>query len=208
MVQSFPDSHYRFFSKESGMYEVIDDVYSHRADVGVIAITELSEKLIRRLLDTHDLEFHEIVAVPPCVYVRKGHPLTQADHLTDADLEGYPYIYFEHAQGVAADFSEEYPIAPIKHPDRRINVNSRASIMRILSSTDAYTTGSGLLTDIPLSQSVVTLPLAEKSLVHVGWISPKGSALSALASQYLHLLEQSIDESIRFTEALRHSYDK
>lgn len=204
MVQSLPDNHYRLSSKETGMHEVIDDVYNHRADIGVIAITELSEKLIRRLLDARDLEFREIVAVPPCVYVRKGHPLTRTSHLTDADLEGFPYVYFEHAQGVAADFSEEYPIAPIRHPDRCINVNSRASIMRILSSTDAYTTGSGLLTDLPLSQHVVTLPLEGKSLIHIGWIFPKGSTPSALTNQYLRLLKQSIEEAICFSESQRH----
>ena len=33
------------------MDAVIDDVYDHRSDIGVIFLTELTEKMIRRLLD-------------------------------------------------------------------------------------------------------------------------------------------------------------
>ena len=187
------------------MYEVIDDVCNRRAEIGVISITEVSEKMIRRLLDARDLEFHEITAVQPCIFVRKGHPLTQVSHLTDSDLEPYPYVLFELTQGVASDFSEEYPVPSTKRPDRCIHVNSRASVMRILSSTDAYTTGSGLLTDHAINQPIVTLPLDGKNSVHIGWISPRGSILSLLALQYLGLLTQAVEDSISFTNSLRQS---
>ena len=111
------------------MDAVIDDVYDHRADIGVIFLTELTEKMIRRLLDARELEFHEVAAVSPCVYVRKGHPLAGLDTVSEADLEGYPYVSFEHAQGVAADFSEEYPELSLKRPDRCIHDNNRATII-------------------------------------------------------------------------------
>ena len=35
----------------------------------------LTTESVRRLLDARELEFHEIAAVSPCIYVRKGHPL-------------------------------------------------------------------------------------------------------------------------------------
>ena len=51
---------------------VIDDVYDHRADVGVICLTDLTEKIICRLLDARELEFHELAAVCPCIVCSRG----------------------------------------------------------------------------------------------------------------------------------------
>ena len=73
---------------------VIDDVYDHRADVGIICLTDLTEKIIRRLLDARELDFHELAAVVPCAYVRRGHPLADRTSLTEEDLSGYPYVAF------------------------------------------------------------------------------------------------------------------
>ena len=69
------ENRFRFGLRETGMDGVIDDVYDHRADVGVICLTDLTEKIICRLLDARELEFHELAAVCPCIYVRGGHPL-------------------------------------------------------------------------------------------------------------------------------------
>ena len=95
---------------------VIDDVYDHRADVGIICLTDLTERIIRKLLEARELDFHELAAVSPCVYLRQGHPLASLPSLTEEDLDGYPYVAFEHDQGVASDFFEEYPMATLKKP--------------------------------------------------------------------------------------------
>ena len=45
MLQTVEENRYQFSIKETGMDEVIDAVYDHRADVGVIFITDLTEKI-------------------------------------------------------------------------------------------------------------------------------------------------------------------
>ena len=55
MLGTAEDNRYRYSIKETGMDAVIDDVYDHRADIGVIFLTELTEKMIRRLLDAREL---------------------------------------------------------------------------------------------------------------------------------------------------------
>ena len=75
-------------------------------DIGVCCLTDLTEKIIRRLLDARELDFHEIASVSPCIYVRKGHPLASRGGVSEEDLAGYPYVSFEHSQGVGTDFSE------------------------------------------------------------------------------------------------------
>ncbi len=203
LLQTAEDHRFRFSLRETGMDAVIDDVYDHRADLGVIFLTELTEKIICRLLDARGLVFHETAAVAPCVYLRRDHPLAGRKAVTEADLEGYPYVSFQRSQGVAADFSEEYP--SMRRPDRWIHVNNRATMMSVLARTDAFTTGSGLLVESFISQAVVTVPLADKSPVRIGWIAPRNGRLAPRAEQFVALLESAVADSIRFTEQLHRS---
>ena len=205
MLRRTTDNRYVFSIREAGMDAVIDDVYDHRTDNGVIFLTELTEKIIRRLLDARDLDFHEIAAVSPCIYVRKGHPLANRDEVTEEDLAGLPYVSFEHNQGVGSDYSEEYQLLSMKKPPRRISVNNRATMMNVLAATDAYTTGSGLLVEGITSQAVVTMPLAGKTCIRIGWIRPRNSKLTPYVAQFVGLLDQSIAESIAFTESVHQS---
>lgn len=205
MLRRTTDNRYVFSIREAGMDAVIDDVYDHRTDIGVIFLTELTEKIIRCLLDARDLDFHEIAAVSPCIYVRKGHPLANRDEVTEEDLAGLPYVSFEHNQGVGSDYSEEYQLLSMKKPPRRISVNNRATMMNVLAATDAYTTGSGLLVEGITSQAVVTMPLAGKTCIRIGWIRPRNSKLTPYVAQFVGLLDQSIAESIAFTESVHQS---
>lgn len=78
MLRRAQDNRYQFTIKETGMDGVIDDVYDHRADLGVIFLTKLTEKIICRLLDARELTFHELAAVPPCVFGAEGTSSHQA----------------------------------------------------------------------------------------------------------------------------------
>lgn len=203
MLKTMDDNRFRFSIKETGMDAVIDDVYDHRADVGVIFLTELTEKIIRRLLDSRDLEFREIAAVSPCIYLRRGHPLAELDSISEADLMGYPYVSFEHDQGVASDFSEEYQMLSLKKPAKCISVNNRSTAINVLAATDAFTTGSGLLVEKRDYSSIVTVPLVGKTCIHLGWIRSKGGKISPQAEKFIQLLEKSVADSIRYTEQIR-----
>ena len=197
------ENRFRFGLRETGMDGVIDDVYDHRADVGVICLTDLTEKIICRLLDARELEFHELAAVCPCIYVRGGHPLAGRSSVTEEELDGYPYVAFEHDQGVASDFFEEYPMVSLKKPAKCISVNNRATAMYVLASTDAFTSGSGLLSEGLVDGSVVTIPLLGKTSVHLGWIHIRSSRPSPLTEQFVRLLEEALADSIAFTRRLQ-----
>lgn len=203
MLEETTENRYSFSIKEDGMEAVIDDVYDHRADVGVIFLTELTEKIICRLLSTRNLEFHPVAEVPPCIYVRRDHPLTRLSAVTEEELSGYPYVAFDHDQGVAADFSEEYQLVSNRKPDRCINVNSRSTMMNVLAHTDAFTTGSGLLVERCSPDSVVTIPLADKDKIRLGWIVPQGAKISPQTEKFVGFLKRSVEESICYTERIQ-----
>ncbi len=206
MVQQTCDEDtFRFSIKEAGMDMVIQDVYEHQVDLGVIFLTDLTEKIIRRMLDAHEVEFHQLASVPPCLYVRKGHPLTSLETVTVADLAGFPYLSFEHDQGAAVDFSEEYQLWSFKKPARCISVNNRTTAMNLLAATDAFTTGSGLLVRGLADPRVVTVPLAGQGAIRLGWIQAKDTRLTPQAEYFVALLEQSVEDSIAYTRELHRS---
>ena len=176
MLRRAQDNRYQFTIKETGMDGVIDDVYDHRADLGVIFLTKLTEKIMR-----------------------KGHPLTKLEHITEEDLDGYPYSSFEQAQGVAVDFAEECQMVSMRKPSKCIIVNNRSTAMNVLANTDAFSTGSGLLVKDLSPAGVVTIPLEAKDPVRLGWIALKNAKLSSHAEEFVHLLEASIQRSIAYT---------
>ena len=140
---------------------------------------------------------------PLFVALYRGHPLAERPAVTEADLAGYPYVSFEREQGVAVDFSEEYRMLSLKKPARQIRVNNRSTMLRVLSYTDGFTTGSGLITKSSGYRKIITLPLAEKSGIRIGWIALRGGKLSFQAERFLKLLEKNILESIQFTSEAR-----
>ena len=203
MLQESGENRINYSIREAGMEAVIDDVYDHRADVGVIFLTELTEQMICRLLSSRNLDFHQIAEVEPCIYIGRNHPLAGKERVTEADLKGYPYVAFDHSQGVAADFSEEYQTVSLKKPAKYISVNNRSTMMNVLYFTDAYTTGSGLLVERASPDTVITIPLEGRTSIRLGWIALQNGKLSPQAEQFVAFLKDSVAESIRYTAALQ-----
>lgn len=203
MLPHSPDSCYRYTIKDTGMEEVIADVSERRSDVGVIFLSSMTEKIIRHMLEVRDLTFHEIAAIPPCVFLRRDHPLTKLDRITESDLEGYPYVCFEQAQGVAVDFAEEFRLFTSRRPARCIVINNYFTAVNIIAQTDAYSTGTGLLVERFPSPDIVTLPIAGQPPMHLGWLYPKDAKLTPRVSEFVSHLERSIMDSIVYTDSLR-----
>ena len=92
----------------------------------------------------------------------------------------------------------------LKKPAKCISVNNRATAMYVLASTDAFTSGSGLLSEgLGAYGSVVTIPLLGKTSVHLGWIHIRSSRPSPLTEQFVRLLEEALADSIAFTRRLQ-----
>ena len=203
LLGSMGPSPFQISIQETGMDAVIDSVYQRRADIGVIFLTELTEKIICRLLSIRELAFHELAAVPPSIYVRRGHPLVHQSTITEDVLEGYPYICFDRPQGVSADFSEECQMVSLYRPAQCVVVDNRSTALNVLARTDGFTTGSGLLVRDISNPQILSLPLAEKEPIRLGWIYPENTAPTPLAQQFVTFLGQALADSIAYTRSLR-----
>lgn len=203
LLQQTKEHRFHFSIREAGMDSVIDDVYDHRSELGIIFLSNTTDKYIRRLLHTRGISFHEAMALTPCVFLRRGHPLTKKKSVTAGDLAGYTYLSFEHEHGAAMDFSEEFHLLAYKKPPRVINVNDRATAVNVIASTDAITTGSGLLVEGLMDTRMISLPIEGEDLMRLGWLHVKNERLSERAQCFTELLMQSLTAALAYTERVR-----
>ena len=203
LLRETDSAHILLSYKETGMDQVIDDVYEHRSDIGVLFLTPLAGRLIKNSISIRGLSFEELISVVPSVYLRRGHPLTKKKIVSTDDLKDYPYCFFDRPPGTAIDFSEEYPMDFINRPTQNIVINSRASAMHVIANSDAFATGSGLLTKDPSSRGVVSVPLSDSGKLQIGYICDKETPLSSIAENYLQKLKEAIYASVVYTKSLR-----
>lgn len=202
------DGPYHFTIKDTSMEDVISDVHERRADVGVIFLSKMTEKIIRHLLDSRELVFHELASIPPCVFIRRDHPLAHLEQITESDLDGYPYVCFEQAQGVAVDFAEEFQLFSIRKPSQCIIINNYFTAISVLAHTDAFSTGTGLLVKRLSATDVITIPLAGEPPIRLGWIFPRDAKPTPRVEEFVGYLDQSIQNAIAYTDNLRENHWK
>ena len=193
---------YSYCIKETGMDAVIQDVSENRSDIGVIFLSDANQKMVGRILENKDLEFHELQAVQPCVYMRPDHPLSRRRSLRPEDLAGYPFMTFEQNQGVSLDFSEEIQLG-LQNPQQRVSVFNRGTAIRIISTTDAVTTGSGLFSPESSGPVTLSIPLEVEDVMRLGWIKLKNKRLSDEGKRFVELLREAVDRSVAYTDQLR-----
>ena len=93
MVNSLADTPFRFFYREMTGNEVIEDVYTNRADIGFIMYPAHKADKIQELLTFRHLEARPLFQSPTQFFCRVGHPiLKELDNLTPEKLYQYNFV--------------------------------------------------------------------------------------------------------------------
>lgn len=198
---------HRFFYtyRDGNIEEVIDDVYDHRADIGLISISNFTEKSVLYLLKSKNLDFHEFIEIKPCALCRAGHPLSTQKTVSEEDIRKYPYIYFDRSLGSALAFSEEIQFNSLKSFPQTICVNSASVSANLVELTDAVALGAGLF--LPeVHRKTVAIPLRDAEPLHVGYIVSQNSSLSPEIEEYIQLLRQSVEVTVQKNDLRRRTF--
>ena len=188
-VDSCEDEEYDFIMREAATGEIIDDVRTHRSDIGILYIDRHNARVLRSAFEDAQLVFHPLFETPVNVFVGEHHPLAGRDLLTLDELEGYPRYSFE--QGVANSFffSEE-PLSEVPHK-RKIRISDRATLTSLLTDFDGYTLSTGILTP-EMQDGIVTIPLDTDITMTVGYLIHKDRVLDGLLAAYIDNLRTVI----------------
>ncbi|MBR2028591.1 MAG: LysR family transcriptional regulator [Oscillospiraceae bacterium] len=185
---------YEMRIKETGIYQIIEDVYNNDCSIGVIFISRESEDFIRKTLENRNLVFNILKAINPRVYVRKGHPLAEKEIIHFHQLINYPYVVFDHGQGKSLYYTEEVNLAGFKIPEKLIFVHDRATMYNIVSHSDAFSIGSGILSEGFCDDDIISVPVECNSgdVMKLGWIKHANRKLNEIEEMYIKQLEESL----------------
>ncbi len=177
---------YEFRMKETGMYDVIDDVFERKSEIGIIFISDMSEKFIRRVLEWKGIQFEELKSITPCVFLKRSHPMAEKSEIKIEEMSQYPYIMFEREKGATADYAEEVALYDFKPEGKRICVADRATMYNTLSHTEGFSIGSGILPKGYADENLCSVPIANhEGEMKLGWIKLKNSPMTDEMQDFL-----------------------
>ena len=171
VIRKFDARKYDFTLRETQTYEIIEDVARLRSEIGILFINDFNEAVIRKILKSYELEFHELFTARPHVFISSKHPLADREALTLEDLEEYPYLSFEQGDYNSFYFSEE--ILSTLDRNKNIKVRDRATLFNLAVGLDGYTVSSGV-----------------DEYMRIGTIVRKDVALSRYGKVYMEALKK------------------
>ena len=182
--------------KETGIYQIIEDVYNNDSSIGVIFISRESDKFIHKTLSNKNIIFTPIKKINPSVYLSANHPLANKEKVHFHQLMDFPYVVFDHGQGKNLYYTEEINLSGFKIPEKLIFVHDRASMYNIIKNTNAFSIGSGILNEGYFDTDIISLPVECNSAdaMELGWIKLNNRKLSEEELQYIKYLEESVCE--------------
>lgn len=107
MVRRFGMERYEFSIYETQTYDVIENVKNFRSELGILYLNDFNRKVLGKIFEENNLEFHELFDCQEYVYLWSGHPLAKKKEITLEDLEDYPFLSFDQGSNNSFYFAEE-----------------------------------------------------------------------------------------------------
>lgn len=183
MVKQFGMDEYEFAVREEKTYEVIEDVKNFRSEIGILYINDFNKKVLKKLFQEWELEFHPLLVCSIYVYMWKGHPLAGKKEISIEELEEYPCLSFEQGNYNSFYFAEE--VLSSYAYKRLIKANDRATLLNLMVGLNAYTLCSGILCEELNGEDYCAVKLKSKEQMTIGYLKRKGIALTGLGEKYL-----------------------
>ena len=143
MVEEFGMDGYDFAMYETKTYDVIQDVKKFKSEIGILYLNDFNRKIITKLLDENELEFHPLLDCGVYAYMWKKHPLAKKKRVTFDELNSYPCIIFEQGINNSFYFAEE--MFSTYQFNQTLRVCDRATGLNLMIGLNAFTVCSGII---------------------------------------------------------------
>lgn len=190
LVKEYDQSEYEFSLREQRTFDIIEDVRTHRSQLGILYLSHFNKDVIMHFLKKDNLTFTKLFTATPHVFVSNKNPLANHKIVTMQDLEKYPRLTYEQGTNNSFYFSEE--LHSIQHAKKSIVVSDRATLFNLLIGLNGYTISSGILSKDLNGEQIVSIPLKSDETMDIGYICD--GSLSFMAKNYLNHLMQYIQK--------------
>jgi DNA-binding transcriptional LysR family regulator len=188
LIQHFGQERFEFILNETQTHQIVEDVRNRFSDLGILYLCNSNENVLRKLFEEYNLNFFELFTATPHIFIGKDHPLAKCASVRLDDLKPYPRLSFVQGTYESSNYSEElFSNEPV---ERSIKVSDRAAIVNLMVGLDGYTISSGIFPKYLQGDSIVSIPLKEDEVMHIGYILNKDKELSELGEIYVEALKQ------------------
>ena len=188
LVQQFGQERYELILNETQTHQVIKDVRNRFSDLGILYLSKNNENVLMKVFEENNLKFYEIFSATPHVFLRREHPLAKKETIQLEDLKPYPRLSFVQGTYESSNFAEE--LFSNETVEKSIKISDRAAIVNFMIGLDGYTISSGIFPKYLHGDSIISIPLAEDEIMHIGYILNKDKELSELGKIYIEALKQ------------------
>jgi len=187
VIRKMEPDKFIFSIHETKTKEVLEDVRSLKSEVGIVSFSGSNETLIKKLFRDYQLDFVPLMRRDTYVYVWRSHPFAARDKVSIDEMSDYPCVSFDQSDDDNFYLTEE-AMADYAF-DKMIRSDDRATTMEIIAELDGYSIGSGMLSGAnAILQGLVAIKLKEEDPLTIGYITRKGSAMSAYGRKYVEEL--------------------
>ncbi|MBR1863897.1 MAG: LysR family transcriptional regulator, partial [Ruminococcus sp.] len=168
LVREYGQNRYEFTLRELKTAEIIEDVRTHRSDIGILFLSNFNREVIRHILQSEELRFVRLFTAKPHVFVSDRNPLVGRKSVTLEDLKEYPRLTYDQGVKNSFYFAEELHITA--DSPKNIIVSDRATLFNLLIGLDGYTISSGILSTDLNGNNIVSIPLESDERMEIGYI--------------------------------------
>ena len=181
--------------------QVIEMVCTGQAEIGLINLVPGQERASLKMVESAQLEFHELLQASLYAMMAPSHPLASKKIATEEELAEYPFfsvdqytqteLLREDGQRIHSDSDPrkgEPEAFGIKAPNGI--VISPAQLVQNIASANGYTTWCRLLPKTFARDAIVSMPIDTQEKFHIGYVCHKGQHLSEIAEQLLDAIRE------------------
>ncbi len=195
LVREYGKDKYEFTLRELKTAEIIEDVRTHRSDIGILFLSNFNREVIRHILQSEEMQFTGLFTAEPHVFVSKQNPLVGRKSVTLDDLKEFPRLTYDQGIKNSFYFAEELHITA--ESPKNIIVSDRATLFNLLIGLDGYTISSGILSSDLNGDNIVAIPLESDERMEIGYITTTDRPMNAITQRYLEHLNRYIDNYSR-----------
>lgn len=190
LVREYGRDKYEFSLRELKTAEIIEDVRTHRSDIGVLFLSSFNREVIRHILQSEDIRFEPLFTAKPHVFISRNNPLAERSSVTLDDLKAFPRLTYDQGVKNSFYFAEELHITA--ESPKNIVVSDRATLFNLLIGLDGYTISSGILSSDLNGSNIVSIPLESDERMEIGYITTTDRPMNELTERYLEHLKEYI----------------
>lgn len=168
--------------------EVIEDVYSGQANIGVLHFDGKRHMEVASRLASQSLDYNFLCYVKPHILISCNHPLLQEGK--PVNLHTLAPYGFARYLGQCEDFT--YRIFSqdsqynLNYGSRIVYLTSRASLLHLISSSDFYGIGIHDFTTQTSAYQVLSIPIDDcNDRIEFGYILPKGDPVNPMTQEFI-----------------------